>query len=164
MANESSGKLLAFIAVVFAGFYFTHDATLNQPAPAFALPETYGGRVDLASYRGQPVLLVFWNASCGICRRELPLWSQWAPEFRQKGVAIVTIHLGDVDDARAYLRSNHIALTSLVDADGGVGQAYRVCGVPKLVLVGADGQIIRNASGMADEITLREWMDTAAGP
>jgi peroxiredoxin len=136
---------------------------LNQQAPEFSLPETYGGHVDLASYRGQPVLLVFWTTSCGICRQELPLLSQIAPELRSKGISVMAIHLGGGDDARDYMRSNHIRLTSLVDEDGRVGQAYHVSGVPKLVLIGADGKIVRSQSGMADETTLREWMGAAGG-
>jgi peroxiredoxin len=146
---------------LFAGLYLTRDQTLNQDAPAFSLPETYGGRVDLREYRGRPVLLVFWMTSCGICRRELPLVSEMAPEFHSKGISVVAIHLGAGDEARDYLRTNRIDVTSLVDAEGGVGQAYRVSGVPKLVLIGADGKVKRTTAGMAGEDTLREWIDIA---
>ena len=48
-----------------------------------------------------------------------------------------------------------------MDADGSVGQAYHVSGVPKLVLIGADGKIKRSTAGMADEKTLEQWMDAA---
>ena len=159
--QQSGGAALLFGFGLIAGLYLTHDATLNQEAPAFSLPEAYGGRVDLQSYRGQPVLLVFWMTSCGICRRELPLVSRLAPEFRKKGIGVMAIHLGGRDEAREYMRSNSIELTSLVDADGAVGHAYRVSGVPKLVLVGADGRIKRTSAGMPGEDTLREWIDLA---
>jgi peroxiredoxin len=152
--------LLTF--AVLAGLYLTRDGSLDQQAPGFSLPETYGGRIDLDSYRGQPVLLVFWMTSCGICRRELPLVSRMAPEFRRKGIAVVAIHLGGGDEAREYLRQNDVAVTSLVDADGAVGQAYRVSGVPKLVLIGADGRIKKTDAGMAGESTLREWMNAVS--
>jgi peroxiredoxin len=85
--------------------------------------------------------------------------SHVAPEFRSKGIAVVAIHLGGADEARDFISSNHIAVTSLVDAEGAVGQAYRVSGVPKLVLVGADGKIKRTKAGMADESELRGWME-----
>jgi methylamine dehydrogenase accessory protein MauD len=163
MAQRSSGGALLFAAFIFAGVYLTRDAGLNQPAPSFSLPETYGGRVDLASFRGRPVLLVFWMTSCGICRRELPLLSQMAPEFRSKGIGVVAIHLGGKDDAREYMRSNDISVTCLVDAEGEVGHAYQVSGVPKMVLIGSDGKIKRSMSGMAGEHVLREWMDAVSG-
>jgi len=164
MAQQSSGGVLVLVAVVIAGMYLTHDASLNRQAPGFSLPETYGGKVDLESYRGRPVLLVFWMTSCGICRRELPVVSQLEPEFRSKGIGVVAIHLGGGEDARDYMRSNRIEVTSLFDADGKVGQAYNVSGVPKLVLIGHDGRIKRTTAGMAYESVLREWMDVVREP
>jgi len=163
MAQQSSTGIVLIAAAVIAGAYLMRDGMMNEPAPGFSLPETYGGRVDLESYRGRPVLLVFWMTSCGICRQELPLLNQLAPEFRSKGIGVVAIHLGAGYETRAYLRSNHINVTSLVDSDGAVGQAYRVSGVPKLVLIGNDGKVKRIAAGMTDESILREWMDVVSG-
>jgi len=163
MAQQSSGGALLFAVAILAGIYLARDSGVNQPAPGFSLPETYGGRVDLASYRGQPVLLVFWTTSCGICRRELPVLSQLDPEFHRKGIAVIAIHLGTVQEARDYMRSNQVSLTSLVDAEGTVGQAYRVSGVPKLVLIGADGRIKKTSAGMANESVLREWIAAVSG-
>ena len=163
MAQRSSGGVLLLVLVIFAGLYLTRDADQGRQAPDFSLPETYGGRVDLASYRGRPLLVAFWMTSCGICRRELPLLSQFAPRFRSKGIEVVAIHLGGADEARDYLRSNHIELTSLIDAEGVAGRAYHVRGVPKLVLIGSDGIIKRTSAGMADESVLDEWMDAASG-
>jgi peroxiredoxin len=161
MARESSGGFLLFVALIFGGIYLTRDPSLNRQAPGFSLPETYGGRVDLESYRGRPVLLVFWTTSCGICRSELPVLNQLAPEFRRKGIAVVAIHLGEAGEAREYMRAKQIDLTSLIDSEGAIGQAYRVSGVPKLVLVGDDGKIKRTTTGMAGETVLRQWMDAA---
>jgi peroxiredoxin len=163
LAQQSGGKALLFAVGVFAAVYLLRDAGLDQPAPNFSLPETYGGAVDLASFHGRPVLLVFWTTSCGICRHELPLLDRMMPEFRSKGIEVVAIHLGPKEDARDYLRSNHIGVTCLVDAEGAVGQAYRVSGVPKMVMVGSDGKIKRSTAGMAGESVLREWMDVVSG-
>jgi methylamine dehydrogenase accessory protein MauD len=162
MAQRSTGAvLLGAAAIFFAGLFLTRDGDLNQPAPNFSLPEAFGGSVGFESYRGRPVLLVFWATSCGICRRELPAVSRVAPEFRSKGIGVVAIHVGWADDVRDFMQSNHIALTSLVDAEGAVGQAYHVSGIPKIVLIGADGKIKRTKAGMADESELREWMAAA---
>jgi peroxiredoxin len=159
---QGAGFLL-FAAAVFVGVYVTRDANLNREAPGFILPETYGGHVDFESYRGRPVLMVFWMTSCGICRRELPLLNRLSREFRSKGIEVVAIHLGGADEARDYMASNHISLTSLVDSEGSVAQAYHVSGVPKLVLVGNDGRVKRTTAGMADEGVLRAWMNVVGG-
>ena len=151
------------ILLVLLGIYMTRNGSLHKPAPEFSLPETDGGQVDLASYSGRPVLLVFWTTSCSICQKELPLLNRLASEFRRKGVAVLTIHLGGEEAARDYISSNSISLTSLFDSEGKVGRAYHVGGVPKLVLVGEDGRVKRSTSGWTDESVLRDWMDTVSG-
>lgn len=163
MEEQSPIVVVLLVVAILVGVYLIRDGNLNQPAPGFSLPEDYGGRVDLASYRGRPVLLVFWMASCGICRHELPVLNRLAPEFQSAGIAIVAIHLGGVDDARNYMRSNRIDVTSLIDSEGTTGQSYHVSGVPKLVLVGKDGKVKRTASGWTDESVLREWLDAFKG-
>jgi cytochrome c biogenesis protein CcmG/thiol:disulfide interchange protein DsbE len=162
MSQTSRLGFLLFVGAVLLGIYLTRDGSLHQPAPAFSLPETYGGRVDLASYRGRPVLLVFWTTSCPICQHELPLLNQLAWQFRSKGIAVLTIHLGGEAEASDYMSANQISLTSLFDADGAVARAYHVSGVPKLVLIGSNGKVIRSTSGWTSESVLREWLDSAS--
>lgn len=145
------------IAVAFV----SRDRLLLQQAPPFSLPETYGGRVNLSSYQGKPVLLVFWTTTCGICRHQLPMLNRMASEFRTRGVEVATIHLGAKNDARDYLREQRISLTALVDEEGRAGEAYGVYAVPKSVLVGADGRILRTHAGLLREDALRRWIGSA---
>jgi peroxiredoxin len=136
---------------------------VSQKAPTFNLPETYGGQVDFESYRGRPVLLVFWTLSSPECRRELSLVSQVAPEFRSKGIAVVAIHIGDAGGLKDYLRGNQIAMTNLIDGDESVEEYYRVNGTHKLVLVGSDGIIKEVSENFADTNLLHKWMDQVSG-
>ena len=69
---------------------------------------------------------------------------------------IACVNIGDLDGARDVMRPLH--LLSLVDADGSAARSYGVSGVPKLVLIGADGKIKRSSSGMEGESTLRAWL------
>ena len=152
-----------FLAAVLGfAWFLSRDSLGRGPAPPFSLPETYGGRVDLSSYKGRPVLLAFWTASCGICRRQIPLLNRMSAEFRGRGVEVATICLGAKNDARDYLRENRISLTALVDEEGVTAERYQVNGVPKLVLVGADGKVLRSHAGMLGESGLRRWMQAAA--
>ena len=151
-----------FVVGVLAVGILSRDSLVSREVPPFSLPETYGGRVNLSSYKGQPVLLVFWMTTCGACRYELPLLNRMATEFRSRGIEVMTIHLGGKAEARDYLRESRIGLTALVDEEGTTGESYRVSGVPKMVLVGADGNILRSHEGMLRESGLREWMDVSA--
>jgi cytochrome c biogenesis protein CcmG, thiol:disulfide interchange protein DsbE len=163
MADQSRVWIFFVLIAILLGGYCMRDASLGRPAPEFSLLESSGGRIDLASYRGRPVLLVFWTTSCSICQHELPVLSRMAPEFASKGISVVAIHLGGRDEARDYMNSNHIDLTSVADPEGEAGRAYHVTGVPKLVLIGSDGRVLRVSSGWTDASVLRQWIEKAAG-
>src|SRR5512137_722268 len=52
------------------------DQPANPPvgseAPPFELPDLADARKSLAQFRGQPLLLIFFNPACGFCRELLP--------------------------------------------------------------------------------------------
>src|SRR6058998_3237233 len=56
----------------FGGADEPEGLPLGSEAPAFELPDLAGGRKSLAQFRGQPVLLVFFNSECGFCREMIP--------------------------------------------------------------------------------------------
>jgi methylamine dehydrogenase accessory protein MauD len=150
--------MLMFVAVILLGVYLLRDGGFSKPAPGFSLPEPDGGQVDLASYAGRPVLLVFWTTSCPICQRELPMLDRMEPEFRARGISVLTICLGGEGEARDYLDSQRIGLRSVYDQEGRVGHAYHVSGVPSLVLVDKDGKVRQSTSGWTSDRVLRNWM------
>ena len=163
MRQYSTLGVLALCVALLLGVYVAGGGSFRSPAPEFSLPETDRGQVELSSYRGRPVLLVFWTTSCSICQQELPMLERLAPEFRSKGIAVLAIHLGEEGAARDFMDANRISFTSLVDSSGKVGSKYHVGGVPKLVLVNSEGKIQRSKSGWTSESVLRDWMDSVSG-
>jgi thiol-disulfide isomerase/thioredoxin len=155
MAERSSTPLV-WIAVGVVVFLFLRNNEIGRRAPDFDLKGAYGGEYSLDSFRGKPVLLVFWSTNCGICRHELPILDRLHDETARNGVEIACVNVGDGEGAREVMRPLH--LLNLVDTDGRAARSYGVSGVPKLVLIGADGKIKRSASGMEGESTLRDWL------
>src|SRR5262245_49854052 len=45
---------------------------VGSPAPEFELPDLAGETKTLAQFRGQPLLLIFFNPACGFCRDLAP--------------------------------------------------------------------------------------------
>jgi peroxiredoxin len=158
MRQQAGGMGIVCLCVILLFFALNWDSMAGKEAPDFTLDQAYGGRVDLAAYRGRPVLVVFWLTSCGICRHELPLLDRLRTDFRASGVEILAVNIRDLDGAREFMSGEHLGLTNLVDADGQTAQKYKVSGVPKLVLIGPDGKIRRSAAGWQDEETLRGWL------
>jgi peroxiredoxin len=155
MADRSASPLI-WIALAVVAFFYLRGTQIGRAAPDFALNGAYGGQYHLDSFRGRPVLLAFWSTSCSVCRHELPILDGLRAEASQNGVEIACVNIGDVDGAREVMRPLH--LLNLVDPDGSAAHAYGVSGVPKLVLVGADGKIKHSASGLAGKNTLRNWL------
>jgi peroxiredoxin len=163
MTQQSRIGIFLLTAAVLLIFFLKRDNNLNVPAPDFSLETPLGARVGLESYRGRPVLLVFWTTSCGICQHEMPLLNLMAAEFRNKGISVVAIHLGREEEARSYMQSKGIDLALLADPQGVAARAYHVNGIPKLVLIGSDGKIKKAASGWTDQRVLRDWIDSISG-
>src|SRR5437899_886966 len=56
----------------FGGADEPEGLPLGSEAPAFELPDLAGERKSLAQFRGQSVLLIFFNPDCGFCREMMP--------------------------------------------------------------------------------------------
>ncbi len=155
MTDRSSSPMLWIALAVIIIFVLRHN-DVGRAAPDFALQGAYGGDYHLDSFRGKPLLLVFWSTSCGICRHELPILDGMRTEAANNGVQIAGVNVGDVEGAREVMRPLH--LLNLVDTDGAAARSYGVSGVPKLVLIGADGKIKHSSAGMVSEQNLRDWL------
>src|SRR6266566_2050711 len=66
----------------FGGADEPEGLPLGSEAPSFELADLAGGRKSLAQFRGQPVLLVFFNPACGYCREMLPKLAAVAAGFQ----------------------------------------------------------------------------------
>lgn len=55
--------LLVVMAGTSAGCRREERADRGPEAPAFTLPDLAAGEVSLASFRGRPVVLVFWGTT-----------------------------------------------------------------------------------------------------
>lgn len=77
---------------------------LGKPAPEFVGVNGWKGEpVKLADLKGQYVLLEFWGYWCGPCIAQMPVLMQLHEKFRDKGVAVIGVHLdtdGEVTTAK----------------------------------------------------------------
>ncbi|MDD5220686.1 MAG: redoxin domain-containing protein [Candidatus Bipolaricaulis sp.] len=118
-------------------------------APDFTLRSLDGEPVTLSSFRGTVVILDFWASWCGPCRTSMPALHALWETYRDRGVALVTISLDRTEtDARTYLRSSSlkgaVALWDSVAASQAVARTYGVVGIPRTIVIDAEG-IVRFA-------------------
>jgi thiol-disulfide isomerase/thioredoxin len=106
--------------------------------PAVTLPALGAGpAVDLGAFRG-PAVVNVWASWCKPCRRELPIYAAFARKHAGK-IAVLGVDFQDSrkDKALAMLRAARADYPVVYDFDG----ETRPFGLPKLILLGADGKI-----------------------
>lgn len=122
------------------------SALLGKPAPAFSLPAMEGGTLDLAAYKGRPIILNFYASWCAPCRLEHPQFMQLAKDSRF--VVLGVAYRDDPAKTAAYLDElgNPFA-QSAIDRQGAVGVQFGLAGVPETYVIGADGTVLTRHQG-----------------
>jgi cytochrome c biogenesis protein CcmG/thiol:disulfide interchange protein DsbE len=118
------------------------------PAPKFRLTTLDGRTLDLAAYRGQPVLLNFWATWCGPCVREFPLLRRILDERRPQGLVVLGVLVNDsAGAARTFVREHGGTWPVGIDQGAKVAAAFKAIGLPETVFVRKDGTLATRVLG-----------------
>jgi peroxiredoxin len=125
-------------------------------APDISMPDPDGNTQTLSSQRGKIVLLDFWAAWCGPCRRENPSLVTAYAKYHDKGFEIFQVSLDKTKpDWVAAIRKdglNWIHVSDLKFWDSPVARQYGVESIPANFLLDKQGKIIAsNLRGAALE-------------
>lgn len=139
------------------------DLPVGQPAPGFRLTDVAtGAPVALSDLKGKPVILAFWGTYCPSCRAEL---STLEEIYKEEGgrYALVALSSEDPRKVRSFTRSHGLSFPTVVDGSGDTFAAYKVESIPKTVIIDANGAIVHDFVGEADEDILRDHMAKLTG-
>jgi peroxiredoxin len=133
---------------------------LDFIAPEFELPNLAGERTTLAQYRGQTVLLLFYNPACGFCGELLPKLAALNSERAEAGgnpnnpasnrellleqpssPHLLIISTGDVAANRQLFNQHKVTCPVLLQKDMEVATAYKANGTPTGYLINSEGKI-----------------------
>jgi len=100
-----------------------------------------GTTLDLANYRGKPLVLNFWASWCVPCREEFPLFKDRLATLGERdGLQVVGVLYKDQPElAQAFLSDFGASWPSLTDPDGSIAAAYRVVAPPQTYFIDKDG-------------------------
>lgn len=127
---------------------------LGHPAPEIAFPSPVGDTIKLSSLKGNYVLLDFWAAWCGPCRKKNPqfveLYKQFKNEKFDKGQHGFTFYSYSLDKSKeAWMTAiqtdgliwpNHTS--DLQGWNAAAARKYGVNSIPRTFLLDPQGNII----------------------
>jgi thiol-disulfide isomerase/thioredoxin len=110
---------------------------IGDPAPATMLTTASGKPAKLADFKGRPLVMLFWNPSCGFCARmldDLKLWERRTPPGAPRLLVVST------GSAEANRQAGFLSEVVL-DEDFRLGRAFRATGTPSAVLLDEHGAV-----------------------
>jgi methylamine dehydrogenase accessory protein MauD len=110
---------------------------VGKPAPQIELPDLNGAPVSLRNFRGEKVVVLFWDPECGFCREMLPDLRAWEKDPAREGPKFLIVSTGTEEANREMGLSSPV----LLDEQLVVGSAFDAPGTPSAVLIDEQGQI-----------------------
>ncbi|KOR86778.1 thiol-disulfide oxidoreductase [Bacillus sp. FJAT-22058] len=157
--------LLLGAALVFALYTnFTKDKNESlrkgSEAPNFVLTDMEGKEHKLSDYKGKGVFLNFWGTYCKPCEYEMPYMENQYKNFKDQGVEILAVNVGESDYAvNNFITKHELTFPVMIDKGREVENAYRVDILPVSFLVDKEGKVIDIITGALTEESIQKHME-----
>ena len=114
---------------------------IGDTAPAFELPDASGVRHTLAEHLGRPVVLVFFDPSCGFCLEMAQQLAALPPQGQEGGSLPLVVASRGVDANAAWMRDCEGRCRVLFQNADEVAAQYSLDGTPMGCLIDESGRI-----------------------
>jgi peroxiredoxin len=110
---------------------------IGEAAPVLQLPDLAGRTVDLAAFRGTPMLVLFWNPGCGFCQQMLSDLKAWEAHRSEQGAQLLIVSTGTVEANRTMGLKSPIVL----EPEFRIGYAFGASGTPSAIMIDSYGRL-----------------------
>jgi thiol-disulfide isomerase/thioredoxin len=147
---------LALIFAIGLGQWWTGRDLHYSPLPLDRLI-TLQGQPAPQLLRGRPTLIYIWAEWCGICRAMQNSISAIGQDYP---LLTIAEHSGDDARVRAYLTQYGLQWPVVNDDQGVLGGLFGIRGVPVVLIVDAQQQLLLTSTGYSSEwgLRLRLWL------
>lgn len=159
----------ALVGILFVGLgkdpSEIRSPLIGKPAPSFALREVGTNRtVDVAQFRGKPMVINFWATWCGPCWEEHPVLVANARMLGPNVQFLGVVFQDKEDKILGFLQQRGSSYPTVVDDAGKTAIAYGVGGVPETFFLDANGVIVSKYSGPMSPDILQEHLQKVMQP
>ena len=147
---------------------FPKPVTLGtgQEAPAFDLDSLDGGKVSLASLRGNVVVLDFWATWCAPCVAGMPAMNDLGKWAASSGlpIKVFAVNIGEPKEKAAeYWKNEKFGFPCLLDPTNASAKAYGAQSIPLTVVIDPEGKVAEIEVGLSfnpnDEASKAKHLD-----
>lgn len=122
-----------------------------------------GEPVDLARYRGRPVIVNFWASWCAPCVEEMPDFQAFAATHASQ-VAVLGVNVRDApSNAQAFVTELGITYDLAIDPEGAFFAEVQAFAMPTTLFVDSDATIVYRHAGFLDGEQLADLAATHLG-
>jgi peroxiredoxin len=151
-------SLFAIVLLATLGYLWFAPAGLKA-SPDIKLVTIDGEQLQLASLRGNPLLVTFWATTCPGCIKEMPHLIELYEELSPQGLEIIGIAM-DYDPPNQVLamrNAKNIPYPIALDLDAEAARAFgNVRLTPTSFLIAPDGRIVYQKLGEMSMEKLRQ--------
>jgi cytochrome c biogenesis protein CcmG/thiol:disulfide interchange protein DsbE len=123
-----------------------------KPAPSFTLKDSNGAAVTLADYKGKVLLLNFWATWCGPCKIEIPWFTEFQQQYKDKGFEVLGVAMDDDWTAvKPYLVSHKINYRIVLGNDAMATAYGGVDALPTTFVIDQNGKVLTSHIGLVNK-------------
>jgi thiol-disulfide isomerase/thioredoxin len=132
--------------------------------PQLQVQTVDGKAYDLASHRGQWVVINFWATWCGPCLQEMPELS--ALHAMRSNVEVIGLAYEDIEleEMQAFLQAHPVAYPiAIIDTYNPPSDFATPRGLPMTYLIGPDGKVAKQFLGPVNAQEIEQAITAAGG-
>ena len=156
----------ALAALIVFGLSSSKSASVGRRAPALPREQIAGPPATLAqllaSAHGRATLVTFWASWCGPCAREAPALERFSRSAAGRGRLVGVDWSDGLAGARSFVTQHGWTFPVLRDAEGTVGNDYRLTGLPTTFVIDGGGRIHAVLRGPQTSSTLSRALASVA--